>query len=936
MKCTIKFLIKKYNSDTEGVETSSVDLFNVDPDTTLTLQEVATKLLDQDVTSREQLSNTLRSVSYNQLPSNYLRQNKIDEFIGNSSVSDLSSEYGIQLEDYDINPEDYKDIIVISSMSFQKLGQAMSGRLLDATGKPVFIVKNKYDAHKFFSYLAAKKQIEEIFDANGNLKAGSAEYQKDFELLNKVASKYFSGENQMSVKDMLITYLDNKTMFSKDIVKDGEVIKSLDKLLSKFVNSVLKKTDYSQNYTDLETSLKNSKKTTKDKFSWQFSKRSFYEILKTYFPNIEFSYDDFKAMTLEQIQDILYKNNGLFLGNPRLERADIKFDISDNKTKTVLVRSAKESQQIWENIIDLLKDYVIANPNLPSETIYFISNLEENLSDIPQDDIKTVVELINYIKDGITWENNKISIMLDSKGNTKKLKFSKVLEGDDTTNLDIILDFGYKRIGEIYDMAYDTTQIFSPVNDESNNIVDGKYNGMYIYVANRNGINNYAVSRNLFSPNTRMAVYPTLEAAKQAIDNEISSAELYTSAYSFSLNTVDTNIRDTIIEASELNNGQILTVLNYGVLPFEFKKLPLCIQQILQHNKNNPEFGKLPFLRKILDAADIDPDNEVINTPEKAGAFILKFYQELNIETKQSLLYLDFLKSPSSIKKFSTILANNKDSANKIIDEISKAETVNYIVESTYRPSKQNPNRHRVILRSFDINGETNGLFSQEAYKKTINQTLDDAVTYLSNLFGTQDMITVLSAEDLKKFSEDNKLGIEDRLNSVKAFIYDGKIYINRATATEQDLYHEVAHLCMGILKVQNPDAYISLLNSYSQNKETIRRFQSKYDYMKDIYSTLAEQDVVEETVADLIAEDIYRNSGMIDGFNSEVFNEILNTVFKAIETQKTAEEDNGIGFTRDLNELLNGVAEKSKRNRMVTNIISEMIKKGDIKEICK
>lgn len=937
MGCTIKFLIKKYNSDTEEVEISSVNLFDVDQNESLTLQEVTDRLLNLDSEARSQLANTLRSISYHKLPSNYLRQNKIDEFIGNSSVSDLSKEYGIQLEDYGLNPEDYNDIIVISSMSFQKLGQAISGRLLDATGKPVFVVKNKYDAAKFFKYLASKQKIEQMFTADGELKSDYSEYAEDVKLIKQADSKSFTGEESMTVKDILITYLDNKSMFSKDIVKDGKVVKSLDKLLSKFVHSVLEDIDYGQNYTDLETSLKNSKTTTKDKFSWQFSKKTFYDIIKTYFPNIEFSYDDFKAMTLEQIQNILYKNNGLFLGNPRLERADIKFDITDNKTQTVVVKSSKESQQIWEKIREKLLEEVGNNSDLPQETIDFVNGLQKQLSDIPQKQVDSTVNLISLAEGSFTWEGDQISVKTTTKNNTKKIVFSKIINGDDTTNLDIILDFGYKRIGEIYDMAYDTTQIFSPVNDEASNVVNGEYNGMYVYVANRNGINNYAVSKNIFSPNAKMVVYPTLEAAKQAIDIEIASAELYTSAYSFSLNKVgpDVNIRDTIIEAPDINVGQILTVVNYGVDPFEFKKLPPCIQQILRYNKSNPNFGTFPFLRNFLDEAELDPDH-VINTPEKAGAFILKFYQSLGNEAKGTLVNLDFLKSPDLIQEFSKGLKNNQEIANKIINDIKNAKIANYIVKDAFTIDKKKKDRKHVILNRYDINGETKGLFSQEAYKQTINQTLVKAVEYLSNLFGTKDMIQVLSAEQLKIFSEQHNIGIEDRLNSVKAFIYDGKIYINQATATEQDLYHEIAHLCMGILKVKNSDEYINLLNSYSQTSETMWRFKNKYDYMADVYSNLAEQDIVEETVADLIAEDIYRNSGMIEGFESKVFNKVLSTVFQAIKTQKTAEEDNGLGFTKELKSLLNGVAEESKRNRMITNILSEMIEKGDIKENCK
>jgi len=93
------------------------------------------------------------------------------------------------------------------------------------------------------------------------------------------------------------------------------------------------------------------------------------------------------------------------------------------------------------------------------------------------------------------------------------------------------------------------------------------------------------------------------------------------------------------------------------------------------------------------------------------------------------------------------------------------------------------------------------------------------------------------------------EMGIED-INLVKAFIKDGTIYINSATARASDAFHEYAHLLLGVLK-SNPDYRQNYLDFIEKILST-ENGQKAYNRRVKRYPNANAMDLAEETVADL------------------------------------------------------------------------------------
>jgi len=65
--------------------------------------------------------------------------------------------------------------------------------------------------------------------------------------------------------------------------------------------------------------------------------------------------------------------------------------------------------------------------------------------------------------------------------------------------------------------------------------------------------------------------------------------------------------------------------------------------------------------------------------------------------------------------------------------------------------------------------------------------------------------------------SEAKDMGVDE---DTRAFIKDGKVYINQDTATSADVFHEYTHLLLGVLKASNFDGYVKLLNTIASIKK--------------------------------------------------------------------------------------------------------------------
>ena len=181
---------------------------------------------------------------------------------------------------------------------------------------------------------------------------------------------------------------------------------------------------------------------------------------------------------------------------------------------------------------------------------------------------------------------------------------------------------------------------------------------------------------------------------------------------------------------------------------------------------------------------------------------------------------------------------------------------------------------------------------------------------------------------------------------SVKAFIRDGEIYINLASAKSEDLLHEYTHLLLGVLKA-NPESakiYEQLMQMVINTDEGSKELK----IIRSSYPNISEMDLMEETFASLFSRylqgrgsdinDIFReNRKFLIGENKNIFdlagdtdlktqyNKSILSIFERFSSDVAVKlkQENGLDFAETIN------------IRKKTNWINKQISEGEIKEDC-
>lgn len=174
-----------------------------------------------------------------------------------------------------------------------------------------------------------------------------------------------------------------------------------------------------------------------------------------------------------------------------------------------------------------------------------------------------------------------------------------------------------------------------------------------------------------------------------------------------------------------------------------------------------------------------------------------------------------------------------------------------------------------------------------------------------------------------------------------KAFIRDGKIYINGSLATSEDVIHEYTHLFLGALKAQNYDMYTKLLDKVMSSKQNM--VESTKSRLRRIYPNLANSDLNEEVFVKLFADFLSgkRVDNMFDDVKAEVDSEM-----RSIFNLATDEDFNSLyrgrvksifqTFSKDIGRVGNGLDfSKGTVFRQAANWISDQMEKGNITERC-
>jgi hypothetical protein len=170
-------------------------------------------------------------------------------------------------------------------------------------------------------------------------------------------------------------------------------------------------------------------------------------------------------------------------------------------------------------------------------------------------------------------------------------------------------------------------------------------------------------------------------------------------------------------------------------------------------------------------------------------------------------------------------------------------------------------------------------------------------------------------------------------LHTVKAFVYNGEIYINASAADASDLFHELSHILLGVIKAQDLEIYQDIINNFSSKN----RFRFLFNSKTQTYKHYTQADIIEETVADMIAEEISRQKklGTSELSGSEIMN-LFEDIFKRSQRFTQTLPDNGIGFGKHMATLLNEHSDTMRRNMQISNLVKQYIEEGTIKENCQ
>ncbi len=210
---------------------------------------------------------------------------------------------------------------------------------------------------------------------------------------------------------------------------------------------------------------------------------------------------------------------------------------------------------------------------------------------------------------------------------------------------------------------------------------------------------------------------------------------------------------------------------------------------------------------------------------------------------------------------------------------------------------------------------------------------LNALVKQLSKIYGVD--IEVLTTFEL---NQEFKKVLGEQSNS-KAFIYNGKIYLNIDFAHYGDLIHEFAHIYLGMLKM-NPEKakrYYEFVNSVYQLED----YDTLIQTYRDNGDTRAVTDLNEEIFVTKLGEMI----AIDDKFEGDVLQAIQKT-FGLTHIDNTVDNINNLSIREMIqqfgSELLSLTSPISKdfqnqamTSRKVSNLLSQKIKDGEIMEEC-
>lgn len=829
----------------------------IDPEVEINFEDILNAIVHMSKAERERLADGLLSAKRQTLSEEDVKKRR---FISNTSFELLHEVYPELRDKYpDLDASINDNYTMVLCNKIQLNGKVYSGRVVNSDGKEVFIITDRSSAHQFFKYVDTKNKLKKFITKNEiseelqeHIKGSLEKYKED---LSKLASKY-----KTNIEELIYDFLNNRSRYSP--YKEKDTLISPSKIIYKFLSEITDNFSLDNNVTDFQLSMQNNKNVDDS-----YSLKKLWSIFELHY-GVPMSYDEFLQKESSEKFSII-KN--ILKNDARWAKARVK-TIKSGDIKTVEGSQKKinkgDIKEIWKAIKK-------EDPSLK------LGGYDKMIKDSPEVVKALVTDYLNRygFVDSEGEKHAKFEInLVDNKLKITYNTTSKSVRSDDR----VFFEFPYNvQLGNIYEYAYDSDNLFEYVES---------YNGGMIYKYHDENITHYIVSRHILSAGVNTWGYTTLEAAREKIDRMNSSEQINQNGM-WSLRQKKNIPRQTLVELSDVNVGQLITMTDIKLPSIQPSKMAENLRNLFYDNINN--------LHKTLSNVE---NITKIDNPEKAAAFVILLGQTMKKEK-----FYEFDEVPSEYFQ-------------EIINDIEEAGRVDYLVENIIPTT----NGKLLTLREISDSGDDIQLSNaHKSYNSGMDTDITEAVNYFKESLGVN--IESLPLTELLELDQEKKWGLQDILPSTKAFINNGTVYINKSISNSHDLIHEIAHIFMGVLKVKYPEAYIQLLDQYQKH----RSFQYQFREARQLYGRMAQMDIIEEAVAELIAQDLYKNQSYLHGFDSDIIESELTNVYQKINSLIHNSSDSGLSFSGFIKqELTDSVSNEINKRRQVSQLIKRLMGK--------
>lgn len=389
-------------------------------------------------------------------------------------------------------------------------------------------------------------------------------------------------------------------------------------------------------------------------------------------------------------------------------------------------------------------------------------------------------------------------------------------------NKKIIFEKTFPSIKSAYGYGYETVSSFTREEER---------NGYYIYsqvkeVGNKT-ITYYYVSKYFINEDTRANRFLSIDEAQDWVDSHYTQENLKENSF-FNLKqryidggAVKERLGRTFDSKKEIIEGTVFKAID---MPIDVRSTNMKPEEYDLLDKSLQNFYD------YIETLDFNTSTKAaiiskINTAEKAVIFLSEMNRLMNSKDESG--------KPQYLR-------TNNEKALAIVNEINNKKPTYYYITAAYKPEKD-----KDIYRMRFIETDESAVGEKRYNKRTpILQLLAKIADVMNKKFGVE--VNIVNEEQL------TQMGIED-MNLVKAFIKDGKIYINSAIAKVEDAFHEYAHLFLGAMKAvpEFRESYQEFIDKVLSTEEG----QTLYNRNRRRFPKLSAFDLAEETVADLYGE---------------------------------------------------------------------------------